>query len=387
MPDAAIVGIGASTYYRRGQSLPRTARDMACDAIIAAAADAGIPVKSIDGFAFYSNHGGGIDTAGLVQSLGISEYGFSATTTGGGGGAAGSVGLAQAAIRNGDSRYVVIVQSLQQAQSRFGAAFSRMPPTPENSFFRSVGVGAPGQFGALIARRHMHKYGTRREAFAEVAISTRLNASTNPQALMRDPITLDDYFASRMIADPLCKLDFCLETDGAVAMIVVAADEAKDLAQKPVYVVASKHGGDDQWGGGFMWCNMPDETFASSGMRSIARRLYASAKLGPQDVDVALFYDHFTPFVVMQLEDYGFCPVGEGGPFVEQGSIRMSGGSIPVNPHGGNLSEAYIVGITHVAEAVKQIRGTAVNQVKDASIALVSGGPGPAPLSGLILSA
>ena len=382
---SAIVGIGSTEFFKRGESLPRTAREMACEAIIAAAADAGIPVEAIDGFAFYSNYGGGIETGGLIESLGIPEVGFSATTTGGGGGTAGAVGLAQAAIRNGDSRYVVVVQSLQQAKSRYGAAFARMLPDADNSFYRSAGVAAPGQFAAMIARRHMHKYGTRREAFAEVAISSRLNASTNPNATMRDPITLDDYFASRMIADPLCKLDFCLESDGAVAVIVAAADEARDMAQKPVYLSACKQGGDRDWGRGFMWGGMPDDTFASTGFRKIAKRLFDAAGMTPAEIDVALIYDHFTPLVVLQLEDFGFCPVGEGGRFVEQGAIRMAGGSIPVNPHGGNLSEAYIVGFNHVAEAVRQLRGSAANQVEGASTALVTGGPGPMPLSALIL--
>src|SRR5262245_60876353 len=154
---SAIVGIGQSTFYRRGQSLPRTSRDMACEAIIAAAADAGIAVESIDGFAYFSNYGGGIETGGLIESLGIPEVGFSATTTGGGGGSAGAIGLAQAAILNGDSRYVAVVQTVQQAKSRYGAAFARMLPTADNSFYRSAGIGAPGQFAALITRRHMHK--------------------------------------------------------------------------------------------------------------------------------------------------------------------------------------------------------------------------------------
>jgi acetyl-CoA acetyltransferase len=136
-----------------------------------------------------------------------------------------------------------------------------------------------------------------------------------------------------------------------------------------------------------MWGNMPDESFSSSGTRSIARRLYAAAGKTPEDIDVALLYDHFTPFVVLQLEDFGFCPIGEGGAFVEQGSIRLKGGAIPVNPHGGNHSEAYIIGITHVSEAVRQLRGGAANQVEDARTALVSGGPGPMPVSALILSA
>lgn len=385
MQGTAIIGIGTTEYYRRGESLPRTPREMACDAILKAAEDAGLPVTAIDGFAGFANYGGGTEAGGLMESLGIPDVKFSATITGGGGGAAGAIGLAQAAIRNGDARYVVVVQSMQQARSRLGAAFSQMVPDPQNSFFRPTGLSAPGQFAALIARRHMHKYGTRREAFAEVAISARLNASTNPDAVMRNPITLDDYFAAPLIADPLCKLDFCLESDGAVAIIVAADEEARDFRQKPVYVSAAKHGGDVTWGRGFLWCNMPDDSFSSSGNRPLARWVYEAAGVGPKDIDVALIYDHFTSFVVMQMEDYGFCPIGEGGPFVESGAIRFKGGSIPVNPNGGNLAEAYIIGITHIVEGVRQIRGTAVNQVNDVQHALVTGGPGPLPLSALIL--
>jgi acetyl-CoA acetyltransferase len=320
-----------------------------------------------------------------MESLGIPYIGFSTSITGGGGGSAGAVGLAQAAIRNGDSRYVVVVQTLQQAKSRYGAAFAQMVPDPVNSFYLPSGLRAPGHFAALIGNRHMHKYGTRREAFAEVAISSRLNASSNPVAVMRNPITLEDYYASPRIADPLCKLDFCLETDGAVAIIVAAADEAKDMRQKPVYIAAAKHGGDVTWGRGFMWGNMPDDSFSSTGHREVAKRLYETAGVTASDIDVALLYDHFTPFVIMQLEDFGFCPIGEGGRFVESGAIRFQGGGIPVNPHGGNLSECYIMGITHVLEGVKQLRGTGANQVKDAAVALVTGGPGPMPVSSLIL--
>jgi acetyl-CoA acetyltransferase len=130
---------------------------------------------------------------------------------------------------------------------------------------------------------------------------------------------------------------------------------------------------------------MPDDYFASSGHRPVAARLYAQAGLGPEDVDVAELYDHFTPMVLMQLEDYGLCPVGEGGPFVADGNIRYEGGTLPVNTHGGNLSEAYIIGMTHVMEGVEQIRGTAVNQVAGAEVALVTGGPAGLPVSSLLL--
>jgi len=130
---------------------------------------------------------------------------------------------------------------------------------------------------------------------------------------------------------------------------------------------------------------MPDVEFASSGHRPVAKRLYEMAGVGPQDVDLALLYDHFSPMVITQLEDYGFAPVGEGGPFVADGNIRWGTGSLPVNTHGGNLSEAYIIGMTHIREGVEQLRGVAINQVEGAEIALVTGGPAPVPVSRTLL--
>ncbi len=275
--------------------------------------------------------------------------------------------------------------ALQQLKQRLGTVFGAMAPDPQNSFLQPSGLVGPGHLMSVLARRHMHLYGTRREAFAEVAISTRENAKNRPKARKRTPLTLEDYFAEPLIAEPLCKLDFCLETDGAVAVITTTMDRARDLRQPPVQVVAAAHGGRREWGRAFAGFSMPDPDFASSGHAPVAARLYEKAGVGPDDVDVALIYDHFTPMVVMQLEDYGFCARGEGGPFVESGAIRYEGGSIPVNTHGGQLSEAYIIGMTHVVEGVEQIRGHAINQVAGAELALVTGGPATLPVSGLLL--
>lgn len=390
----AIVGVGATPYYKRGRSLPQTPLELAGKATLAALADAGLTVADVDGLALYSMGLGG-DTSLFAQTLGIPEVRFTATLTGGGGGAAGSVGLAAAAIVSGMATCVVSLMTLQQAASRFGASYAprgrpgaqySAPPSPEGNFIQPAGLMAPGQMFAVLARRHMHQYGTKREHFAEVAISTRANASRRETALMRDPLTLDEYFAARPIADPLCLYDFCLECDGAVAVVTVAADRAKDLRHPPVSVTASAHGGHGRWGQAITWMNMPDKMFATSGHGPVAQRLYAMAGLGPKDVDVALLYDHFSPMVLLQLEDYGFCGRGESGPFVADGSIRWPTGSLPVNTHGGNLSEAYIIGMTHVKEAVEQLRGQAVNQVEGASVALVTGGPASIPTSSLLLT-
>jgi acetyl-CoA acetyltransferase len=385
----AIVGIGATPYYMRGQSYPQTINELAGMAILAACADAGIKVQQIDGFAYYSTAQAGytdkFDTGSLMEMLGIPEVGFSATLTSGGGGSAGAAGLATAAIMNGDARYVVTVMALQQIQQRLGTVFAAQAVSPENSFLQPSGLVGPGHLMSVLARRHMHLYGTRRQAFAEVVISERENAINRPGALRRTPLTLEEYFASPMLADPLCRLDFCLETDGAIAFITTSAERAKDLKQRPVFIHASAHGGSRNWGRAFAWMGMPDPDFASSGHKPVADRLWAMSGLSSRDIDVALLYDHFSPMVVMQLEDYGFCARGEGGPFIESGAMRFNGGLIPVNTHGGQLSEAYIIGMTHVREAVEQLRGVAVNQVKDATFALVTGGPASLPVSGMIL--
>lgn len=387
--DVAIVGVGNTQYYRRGESVPRTTNEMACEAIINACADAGLSVHDIDGFAYYSGASAGytgkLDTADFMEILGIPEVRFSASLTSGGGGSAGAIDLARSAIVAGNARVVVTVMALQQSAQRLGTVFSAMAPDPMNSFLMPSGLAGPGHLMAVLAQRHMHLYGTRREAFAEVAISTRLNAADRPQAMHRDPLTLEDYFKARMIAEPLCLYDFCQETDGAVAVITTGMDMARDLKQPPVPVVAAAHGGVRDWGRAFAWMGMPDEYFASAGNRPIAERLYRQADITSADIDVALLYDHFTPMVIMQLEDYGFCERGDGGAFVEGGAIRYDGGSIPVNTHGGQLSEAYVVGMTHIVEGVEQMRGTAVNQVGDAELALVTGGPASIPVSGLVL--
>jgi len=388
---AAIVGVGATPYYKRGESVPQLPMELAGKALLAACADAGVGIDAVDGFALYSM---GFDTSLFAQWLGIPEVRFTGMLTGGGGGAAGSVGLAAAAVATGQADCVASIMTLQQAASRFGASYAprgkpgavySAPPSPEGNFIQPAGLMGPGQMFAVLAQRHMHLYGTRREHFAEVAISTRENAIRRSTSLMQEPLTLDQYFSARMISDPLCLYDFCLECDGAVAVLTVSAERAKDMQQPPVYIAASANGGAGLWGQAITWLGMPDEYFASSGHRTVAQRAYAMAGITPADVDVALLYDHFSAMVIMQLEDYGFCGIGEGGPFVADGNIRWPTGSIPVNTHGGNLSEAYIIGMTHVKEAVEQLRGTAVNQVADAEVALVTGGPASIPVSNLIL--
>ena len=379
---AAIAGSGATPYYFRGKSAPQTQYELIGKAVIAACADAGIAVAEIDGLVSYAH---GFEASNICEMLGIPELSYAATVTGQGGGSAGVLDLAASAIETGRARHVVCIGCSQQLGAhRYGTSLASLATTPTGVFSLFAGLVGPGPSMALLARRHMHKYGTRREAFAEVVMASRDYARTMPEAIRKNPVTLDDYFAAPMLADPLCRLDFCLETDAALAFVVTGSDRARDLRHKPVYIEAAAHGGGADWGRGFLSLNMADDVFASAGSERVARQVYGRAGVSPNDIDVALIYDHFSPLVVMQLEDYGFCPRGEGGPFVERGAIRP-GGAIPVNPHGGHLSECYAIGMTHIREAVEQLRGTAVNQVPDARLALVTGGPAPVPVSAAIL--
>lgn len=380
--EAAIVGIGSTPYYFRGESAPQTLYELIGKAVLASVHDAGLTIKAIDGLAFYA---GGFEPGLITESLGIPEIGFASTVSAQGGGSAGVLDLAAMAIETGHAKTVVCIGACQQSRHRYGLTFSNLALTPDGVWSRAAGLtGGPGQTFAMVTRRHMHLYGTKREAFAEVVMASRQFAVSRPGALRRRELSLDEYMAAPMLADPLCRLDFCLETDGALAFVVTSAERARDLRQRPVIIAASAQAGSRDWGRAFFWLNMPDREFASAGSEPVARRLYAQAGIAPKDIDVALMYDHFAPMVILQLEDYGFCARGEGGPFVESGAIRANG-SIPVNPHGGHLSEAYVIGMTHIREAVEQLRGQAINQIADAKFALVTGGPAPIPMTGAIL--
>jgi acetyl-CoA acetyltransferase len=380
-PAAAVAGVGSTPYYFRGESVPQTIFELIGKAVMAAADDAGIAVTDIDGLVFYSY---GFDAALIVEQLGIPELTFCSVVGGVGGGSAGVLDLAAMAVETGRAKNVVCIGACQQIDSRYGTSLAGLATTPQGILSLTAGLVGPGQSLALVAQRHMHKYGTRREAFAEVVMASREYAQTRPEAIRKRLITLDEYFAAPLLADPLSRYDFCIESDAALAFLVTSSERARDMKQKPVEIVASAHGGKRDWGRAFFWLNMPDDVFASAGAAAIAERLYGDSGLSASDIDVALLYDHFSPLVIMQLEDYGFCKRGEGGPFVESGAIRADG-TIPVNPHGGQLSECYVIGMTQIREAVEQLRGTAINQVADAKLALITGGPAPIPMSGAIL--
>ena len=235
-------------------------------------------------------------------------------------------------------------------------------------FERPYGLPIPG-FYALIAQAHMHAYGTTSEQLATVAVACRKHASLNPAAQMRQPITIDDVLNSKMIAHPLHLLDCSLVSDGGAAIVMTSAERAKDLKSRPVYILGVGEGHSHEH-------ISQARSLTTSAAKEAGERAYAMAGLGPEDIDVAELYDCFTPVVIIELEDLGFCSKGEGGRFVEGGRIEL-GGELPVNTHGGLMSHCHPGhpgSLFSITEAVHQLRGkSGPRQVKGAEIALVHG--------------
>jgi acetyl-CoA acetyltransferase len=387
---AHIVGVGESQYTRWGKIGDVTEHALACQAIQRAVADAGLEMDDVDGLASFAEDRN--EAVFLAAELGLPalRFGNMVWMPGGGGGCA-AIGNAAMAVETGQAEVVVVYRALCQGQFfRFGspgmaasAAADPAPPTLQQAntlFLASMGFAMP--YGLLMAaaayalptRRHMHLYGTTSEQLGMLAVTFREHASRNPRAVMGGrPMTLEDHQASPMIADPHRLFDCCLESDGACAVVVTTGERARDLAKQPVEILASEQGAPKGYAfGPFTNANIADELYATGGGEEMAGRLWGKAGLRPSDVDVAQLYDHFTGCVVMQLEDYGFCERGEGGPFIESGALSWHGGSLPSNTHGGSLSEAYIHGLNHVVEGVRSLRGESTSPVENAEVCLVT---------------
>ncbi len=379
-----IAGVGQTRFAHWRDATSSSELQLACEALLAAADDAGLPVQSIDGI---TSFGGDSNEPPLLQAtLGLAELRVSAMLWGGGGGGScGAVQLAAMAVETGAAECVAVVRSLAQGQTgRYGLYD---PNWRHASFIHPFGLLSASSLLALCMRRHMHEYGTTHEQMGAFAIACREHAQRNPNALMRDrPLNLETYMASRMIADPFRLYDCCLESNGAAAVLVVPWERARDLRQRPVRLLAAVHGASHGWSTGPLGSfNQPLEDFCTTGARHLASELYSRAGIASADLNVAQLYDNFTGITMIAMEDFGLCGRGESGPFVASGATRWPSGTLPVNTHGGNLSEAYVHGLTHVIEGVRQIRGSSTCQVNDAKLCLVTGGPGPAPTSALVL--
>jgi acetyl-CoA acetyltransferase len=330
----------------------------------------------------------GTDEIEIARSVGIGELSFFSRIHHGGGAACATVQQAAMAVATGVAEVVVCYRSLNgRSWMRFGAGIQERPvsPTADSvhfSWYAPYGLLTPASWVAMFARRYMHEYGATSEDFGRVTVADRRHAAQNPNAwFCGKPITLEEHQASRMIVDPLHLLDCCQESDGAVALVVTSAQRARDLPNPPVVIRAAAQGaGHDQES---MTSYYRDDISGLPEMGLVARQLWSQAGIGPQDVQTAVLYDHFTPFVLTQLEELGFCGRGEAKDFVKDGNIEL-GGRLPLNTHGGQLGEAYIHGMNGISEAVRQVRGTSANQVASVEHVLVTAGTG-VPTSALVL--
>jgi acetyl-CoA acetyltransferase len=380
---AAVAGIGATEFSKdSGRSELR----LAVEATAAALADAGLLPGDVDGLVtFTADSNPEIEVA---RSLGMGELTFFSRIPYGGGAACAIVQQAAMAIACGIAEVVVCYRAFNERSGRrFGvpAPIGSMPANAETSHlspYLPFGLGTPAQWVAMAARRYMHEYGATSEDFGRIAVAARRHAATNPAAwFFERPITLEEHQASRMIVDPLRLLDCCQETDGGQAIVVTSLERARDLRQPPVVIRAAAQGaGADQE---MMTGYYRADITGLPEMGVVGRQLWSQSGLSPADVQTAVLYDHFTPFVLCQLEELGFCPTGEARHFIAGGAIEL-GGRLPINTHGGQLGEAYLHGTNGIAEAARQVRGSAVNQVPGVENVVVTAGTG-VPTSGLLL--
>jgi acetyl-CoA acetyltransferase len=380
---AAIAGIGATEFSKDSG---RSELQLAAEATAAALADAGLRPSDVDGLVTFVMDGNA--EIAVARELGLGDLSFFSQVGYGGGAACATVQQAALAVAAGIAEVVVCYRALNERSGhRFGQVSRAAVAAPtsagvDNGWHYPMGLGTPAATVAMIARRYMHEYGAASEDFGLVAVADRRHAAVNPRAwFYQRPITLADHQASRWIAEPLRLLDCCQESDGAVAIVVTSAERARDLRRPAAVIRAAAQGSSP---GQFVMTSYYRDELGLPEMGVVARQLWQQAGIGPADVRTAVLYDHFTPYVLLQLEELGFCPRGEARHFISGGMIELGGG-LPLNTHGGQLGEAYIHGMNGIAEAVRQVRGTSVNQVPGDGPVLVTAGTG-VPTSALILS-
>ncbi|MFD9790784.1 lipid-transfer protein [Streptomyces sp. NPDC059070] len=373
---AAIVGIGATEFSKDSG---RSELKLAVEAVTAALDDAGLRPDDVDGMVTFT-----MDTSPeitVAQAAGIGELSFFSRIHYGGGAACATVQQAALAVASGVAEVVVCYRAFNERSGRrFGAGVQQREASAEGAalgWSLPFGLLTPASWVAMAAQRYLHAYGLTPEAFGQVAVVDRRYAATNPAAYFYGrPITLADHAASRWIVEPLRLLDCCQETDGGQALVVTTTERARGLRRAPAVISAAAQGAGRRQEGMTSFYRDGLTGLPETGV--VARQLWRTSGLAPADVDVAILYDHFTPFVLMQLEEFGFCGPGEAADFV-------AADALPLNTHGGQLGEAYLHGMNGIAEAVRQVRGLAVNQIPGAGRVLVTAGTG-VPTSGLILS-
>jgi acetyl-CoA acetyltransferase len=374
----AIVGI-AQTKFAKGH--PDSELSLACQAIAAAIADAGLRPADVDGLTSFTMEDG--REVEVARNVGLGDVTYFAQVGYGGGAACGVIGHAALAVATGQCQVAVAWRARKRAArtSRVWAKTAqRLADTYQWS--RPWGVIRPVDEIGLLTRRYMHEYGATREHLANVALAFRKHANRNPCAQMYEKkMTREDYMNARWISEPLCLFDNCLETDGALAVVIASAERAADLPHPPAYIHSYAQGLPAQHQTMInFFCDDP----LTGPAWACARRLWAGSDFAPADVDCAQIYDAFSPLIPLSLEGYGFCQRGEGAAFTDDGALEWPNGKLPTNTAGGGMSEAYVHGMNLVLEGVRQIRGTSTSQVENASSCLVTSGEG-VPTSAVLL--
>lgn len=382
--QVAIAGIGATEFSKESG---RTPMQLAVECCVKACEDAGLPPDQVGGMVVFSAENN--PEIEVARNLGIKELTHFSMVHHGGGAACGVVALAAQAIHTGVADYVLCYRAFnERSWHRFGSGVQNRPAGAEAevvsfSWSTPFGLVSPASWVALFATRYMHEFGATSEDFGRVSVVDRQHAANNPAAwFYQRPITLEDHQASRMIVDPLRLLDCCQETDGGQAILLTSVERAKDLKQTPAILSGAAQGSaEDQH---MMRSYYRDSITGIPEMGLCAKQLWGMSRLQPGDIQIGIIYDHFTPLVLPQLEEFGFCGRGEAKDFIADGNIEI-GGRLPINTHGGQLGEAYLHGMNGIAEGVRQIRGTSVNQVDGVENVLVTAGTA-VPTSALLLS-
>jgi acetyl-CoA acetyltransferase len=374
----AIVGIGQTTFAK---GLEASELSLACQAIKAAIDDAGLRPSDVDGLVMYSMENG--REVEIARNVGLGDVTYFGEIGYGGGAGCGAVGHAAMAVATGQCQVAVAWRARKRAAktSRPWANVNQRL-SGQNQWTRTFGLLRPVDEIAMLARRYMHEFGATRDQLANVALAFRKHANRNPNATMKDKVlTREDYMRARWISEPLCLYDNCLETDGALAVVIVSAERARDLPQRPAYVHSFAQSIPR---GHQVMTNYFCEDPLLGPSYACARLLWAKSDFKPVDLRVAQLYDAFSPLIPLSLEGYGFCGRGEGAAFTEAGALEWPDGRLPTNTSGGGMSEAYVHGFNLILEAVRQMRGTSTCQVDGAESCLVTSGEG-VPTSALLL--
>lgn len=374
----AIVGLAQTTF---GKGLPDTELSLACQAISMALDDAGVAPAEVDGLSMFSMEDG--REVDVARNLGLGDITFFSQVGYGGGAGCGAVGHAAMAVASGQCDVAVAWRARKRA-AKGSRPWSQVSQRLAGSqqWSRPFGVLRPVDEIAMLTRRYMHEFGATRDHLANVALAFRTHANRNPAATMYEkPLTREQYMDARWISEPLCLFDNCLETDGALAVVITSAERARDLAHPPVYVHAYAQSIPRQHQ---VMTNYFNDDPLLGPSYACARKLWAQSDFAPPDVPVAQIYDAFSPLIPLSLEGYGFCARGEGAAFTDDGALEWPDGRLPTNTAGGGMSEAYVHGLNLVLEGARQMRGTSTSQVEGAEVCLVTSGEG-VPTSALLL--